>query len=305
MDAIERHAERVRRVDPLVAGHDSLPQAGEGESVIEVPGAVGLAGVTRNDPDSLNAPWSPPVVYTLRPRVGDPEAFGPLLERWQEIVDADPGSRGPGRAMAVTWPSRDTVPVGALPRHGFAPTTAVAARPGGSAVPAGDLEARRAPGQARVRRAGPEDLDAMHPLYEELHAFDAQFGWLWAGPSTSMRLREHLAELLGLEEGWCWVAEEDGRLVGMLTVEPPSHSGWIASAVTADPVAYLGLCYIHPRARGRGIGAALAARAHATVDAAGVRVTLLHHAIANPLSAPFWARRGYRSLLTVWGKHLS
>jgi hypothetical protein len=31
-----------------------------------------------------------------------------------------------------------------------------------------------------------------------------------------------------------------------------------------------------------------------------VAVTLLHYAVPNPLSVPFWSARGYRPLWTVW-----
>ncbi|QYC38764.1 hypothetical protein Nocox_05685 [Nonomuraea coxensis DSM 45129] len=31
---------------------------------------------------------------------------------------------------------------------------------------------------------------------------------------------------------------------------------------------------------------------------------LLHHALPNPLSTPFWSRRGYRPLYTQWVRHL-
>jgi hypothetical protein len=48
------------------------------------------------------------------------------------------------------------------------------------------------------------------------------------------------------------------------------------------------------------VGAELAAHYHREADAAGIGVTLLHYALLNPLSAPFWSRQGYRPLWTVW-----
>jgi GNAT superfamily N-acetyltransferase len=55
-----------------------------------------------------------------------------------------------------------------------------------------------------------------------------------------------------------------------------------------------------PDERGSGVGTALVAGLHRVLDAAGVAVTLLHHAQLNPLSAPFWSRMGYRPLWTSW-----
>jgi GNAT superfamily N-acetyltransferase len=57
---------------------------------------------------------------------------------------------------------------------------------------------------------------------------------------------------------------------------------------------------VRPEVRGTGVGAALVRRAHAEIDARGVRTTLLHYAQTNPASAPFWSRMGYRPLWTGW-----
>jgi predicted acetyltransferase len=65
-------------------------------------------------------------------------------------------------------------------------------------------------------------------------------------------------------------------------------------------VAYLATMSVRPGERGSGVGTALLARLHRELDAAGVAVTLLHHAVLNPLSAPFWSRMGYRPLWVSW-----
>ena len=79
-------------------------------------------------------------------------------------------------------------------------------------------------------------------------------------------------------------------------------SGAVAGAVVRGPVAYVVLLHVADEARGAGLGAAL-------VDAALERVrdehgrdtvVLLHHGVLNPLSAPFWARHGFRPVLTTW-----
>jgi GNAT superfamily N-acetyltransferase len=58
--------------------------------------------------------------------------------------------------------------------------------------------------------------------------------------------------------------------------------------------------FVLPGRRGAGVGAALVARAHTEMAAAGVALALLHYEQANPLSTPFWARQGYRPLWTSW-----
>jgi predicted acetyltransferase len=70
--------------------------------------------------------------------------------------------------------------------------------------------------------------------------------------------------------------------------------------VGESPAAYVLLMGVQPGERRRGVGAALAARLHQDCAAAGVQVVLLHYALINPLSAPFWSQQGYRPLWTVW-----
>lgn len=292
-DLIKDHAARVRAVDPLIAGQDELHGKGEW---LEVRDAVGLASTDRLDPDSLQATWSPLVVHRLQVRVAgsDPEAaLGAVLDRWLARRRPD----GPEQALSVSWPSRDTAPVKALALRGFMPVAAVAARrilPHTPAAPVPDVA---------VRRANQDDLNIVTGMYRRLIDYDAQFGWVTARASTTERLRESVAkEVLPLE--WCWLAEVAGRVAGCVIVQPPTRTRWISSSVNAAPVAYLGTMYVEPAARGRGVGVALTDAAHDHAAAEGVTSMVLHHALPNPLSTPFWARRGYRPLFTQWIRHL-
>ncbi|MFB9468755.1 GNAT family N-acetyltransferase [Nonomuraea salmonea] len=293
-DPIKGHEARVRAVDPLVADQGTLVVR-ERDVPLEVPGGVGLTNVDRLDPGSLQAAWSPLVVHRLRARVSGPDpeaALGALIDRWLAL----PRDDEPEQALSVVWPSRDTVPVRALARRGFAPTVAVSVH---------RLRPHDAPASpVKVRTAGPDDVDVVADMYERLAAYDAQFGWVTPRATTSVRIRESVAgEVLPLE--WCWLAEVDGRPAGCLIVEPPARARWISGWVHDAPVAYVGVMYVEPELRGRGIGAALTEVAHAHAAAEGVSSLLLHHALPNPLSTPFWARRGYRPLLTQWIRHLT
>ncbi|MFI7130322.1 hypothetical protein ACIBQ1_31845 [Nonomuraea sp. NPDC050153] len=78
-----------------------------------------------------------------------------------------------------------------------------------------------------------------------------------------------------------------------LYLEPVAYEaqfGWV-TVLPSMPAAYA-----RPGGGGRGIGAALAVHAHAEA-AAGVET-----AAPNPRSVPFWARQGYRPLVTTWGR---
>ncbi|NRQ36911.1 GNAT family N-acetyltransferase [Nonomuraea sp. NN258] len=157
-----------------------------------------------------------------------------------------------------------------------------------------------------MRRATLDDLEAVAVLTERLVAFDAQFGWVTVRPSTPAAIRLDLAHQVLVEGGhWCWVAELDGAVTGMVTVMSPARCEWIAQQVHASPVAYVGTVFVPARARGRGVASALIARVHAHAAAAGVRTMTLHHALPNPLSTVFWARQGYRPIYTQWTRHLA
>ena len=97
-----------------------------------------------------------------------------------------------------------------------------------------------------------------------------------------------------------WLAEWDGRVVGLIAAEPPPEAGWIAPAFAISPIAYIECLGVDPAARGRGVGTALLATAHHALDAVGVAGTVLHHAAPNPRSTPFYYRHGYRPAYTIW-----
>jgi GNAT superfamily N-acetyltransferase len=152
----------------------------------------------------------------------------------------------------------------------------------------------------RIRRAGPADIDAVVRLGLEVIRFDAHFGSVTERPGTAEALRREAAGLLAVPGTWIWLAERDGDAIGMLCAERPESAAWIAPMVRGEPVAYLLLMGVAPGQRGSGVGAAMVARLHQEIEAAGVAVTLLHYAQINPLSAPFWSQQGYRPLWTAY-----
>ncbi|KJK52908.1 hypothetical protein UK23_02855 [Lentzea aerocolonigenes] len=65
-------------------------------------------------------------------------------------------------------------------------------------------------------------------------------------------------------------------------------------------IAYIDHLGVRPDERGGGAGSALVAFAHGLLDSAGVASTLLHHALPNPRSTPFWYSHGYQPRWTLW-----
>ncbi|MFI9007168.1 GNAT family N-acetyltransferase [Actinosynnema sp. NPDC053489] len=235
--------------------------------------------------DSLSATWGALRTHSLRWHPG--ADLEDLLRRWPLTGGGDHDT-----AAVVTVPSRAAAVAAVLARHGFAPLLVTAAR---------------LPGRGSARRTGvrvvplaPEHVDVAVELNLETVRFDARFGMVTARPSSAARLREHVESLLERPEPCGWLAEQGGEPVGFLAYDPPGHSDWIAGRTSVRPVAYLGQLGVREDTRGRGVGAALVDHAHGLLDAAGVGVTLLHHALPNPLSTPFWYSHGYRPLWTTW-----
>ena len=292
------HVQRLQAVDPLLpdpvglAVSEDLLVARAGDSV-----AAGSPQTDELDPDSLDATWGALRRHALRVRVAGPDpaaALDALLDRWEQRLAATVVRGDRDTAALVSWASRDTAAVLALLEHGFVPAAAIAIRTVAS-------EPERPPsGAPIVRLLREDDLDRAVPLYQQVIEFDARFGMLTERPSTPDRLRGGLVDVLGRGADCAWVAEHDGALLGLCYLDLPDHAQWIQPFARPAPIAYLGCLVVDREVRGRGVGTALVAEAHRAVAAAGVAATLLHHAVPNPLSTPFWPRHGYRPLWTIW-----
>ncbi|HTI21778.1 MAG TPA: GNAT family N-acetyltransferase [Kutzneria sp.] len=289
IDVERQHAARLALLDQLLPVDP--PLSGD---LIDTVGALGAPVSTELDPDSLDATWSALRLHALTVRLAGAD-LGPLLDRWEEHLArvATPGDVD--SAARVVWPSRDTAAVLALVHHGFAPLIVTAVRRAGvsshkSAMPPG----------VTIRHATNADLVACVALNVEVIRYDAQFGALTERPSTEAGLRQHTAELLARDQPCVWLAELAGRPVGIVTVDLPPHSDWMAGRTSASPVAYLGLGGVRADLRSTGIGTALVSHVHRELDQLGIAVTLLHYALPNPRSAPFWSAQGYRPLWTSW-----
>jgi GNAT superfamily N-acetyltransferase len=287
---------RWRALDPLLPA----PLAGRGEDLV-APGddAVPMSGRyhrTTVGPDSPRAAWGPRTRFELTPRVAGADhdvALDRLLTAWGARIRSDPAAQDPDSGAVLSWPSRDTAATRVLLAHGLQPRTAVLVRRAGT-------RAADRPTGTGIRPARPGDLDAIAALHLEVLRYDADCGLSFVRPGALARLREAAAARLGSADRGIWVAEHDGDVAGFVTADAPASGGWLTGVVAAAPASYVGTLGVTPSLRGRGIGAALAGHAHQWLDAAGSAATVLHAAVANPLSTPFWAGLGYRPLWFEW-----
>jgi GNAT superfamily N-acetyltransferase len=308
---IAQVSRRWQALDPLLPV-PAIPAAADGERFTagppDAPTGVAACGHWAGTPGSLELCWGTARRFELTARVAGPDVGGSLdqlLSTWRGHLAAQPGLDDKETSAVLSWPSRDVEGVTTLLRHGLQPLAVVAVRTGPVPGPAKGPAAGAAepPAGVRIRRAGPADLDAVVLLEHEVVHYDAYFGGVVDRPWTADALRAETEPALAADEPWIWLAERDGRPVGVLHAQRPADAAWIASLTQPDPVAYNLLTGVSATERGGGVGAALAARFHARAEAAGVAVTLLHHTQLNPRSVPFWSQQGYRPLWTIWEAH--
>ncbi|HVV14342.1 GNAT family N-acetyltransferase [Amycolatopsis sp.] len=297
------HATRLSSVDPLLPHSDPLagPDAAHEDFrvIIGDSGALGFAvrsEVDRNSGDSL---WRALVEHRLLLRFAGPqpgECLAEILRQWDEYLTDTVRAGDWDAAAVVPRPSRDPAGSAELLRHGFAPVRVLAVRPADRLAAAGPPAE---PG-VRIRPAEPGDLATAVGLYAELQRYDAEFGSVTLRANATELLTAGMARELDRHEPTIWIAELYGRPLGLLQIQYPADTGWITPYVSAERVGYLSSLHVAEAARSSGVGSALAAHAHQLFDESGVDAVLLHHALANPTSTPFWYGQGYRPLWTYW-----
>ena len=294
---------RWRSLDPLLPEPRDLPEGCMPPLVVRGnngrPAGLGVCLHQQIPADSVQQAWSPANQYLLRARLRGPDllpAADELLTLWRDHLAGIPEAREEDTVAMINWPSRDVAGVRALVRHGLQPMTVIAARPArremapGPDVPAGLV----------IRAAGPGDLEAVTELELGVINWDAQFDVGIPRPATEQLIRRDSMASLSRPSPWTWLAERDGRPVGLVVLQRPQEAAWMAGMTGVTGAAYLATLFVRPDERGGGVGAALVKRAHDELDAHSIPLTLLHYAQVNPVSAPFWNRMGYRPLWTAW-----
>ncbi|EHR48950.1 acetyltransferase [Saccharomonospora marina XMU15] len=295
---VTEHTKRLSAADSLLPV--PRPWDDSDGTRLTVAEATALATRSRVELASSAALWRPLAEYRLDVRLAGHspgQALDSLLAAWQRLLEEDTAASDPDTAAVVTRPSRDSAGSAELLRHRFAPARVLAVRPAdrlGGGPPA-------VPG-VRIRAAEPADLDTALRLQLELRRYDAQFGLVPRRPGEEEALRAQTRDLLARDatQPALWIAEVYGKPLGLLHIQLPPDSDWISGHVAAERVGYLASLNVAEEARSTGVGSALTAHAHQVFDESGVEVVLLHHALANPRSTPFWYSHGYRPLWTSW-----
>jgi ribosomal protein S18 acetylase RimI-like enzyme len=131
------------------------------------------------------------------------------------------------------------------------------------------------------RAAAPPDVDAIVALARDYYAAER---YAFDEPAAR-RAIEALAADPAL--GRCWVADDDGAVVGYLAVT----FGWSLEYQGRD--AFVDELYLAPSHRGHGLGRAAMTLAEEACRAAGVRALHLEVERENTVACELYRRRGF------------
>lgn len=298
--------ERLLVADPLV-GPTPPPAEDESPEALGIDGSSGtvwgiLRGATVQPDDPLSA-WVPLRREVLQVRSAtrpDPAAFAELLTRWLGRLEPSGELDAGRRAAVVRLPVVERELALPLLNAGFVPQTTTAIHRV-AAPETDDGAAPPDPPGVALRHPVPEDHEALLDLAVEMHASDVHHRSAFERPDVRAIMGHYVEEMLGFPDGWAYLAtDDDGVVLGLVSLDPPEHSGWAAPSTSLAPVVYLGMAAVTARSRQRGVGGALVRAVHRQAARTGQAAILLDHAALSPLSSTFWHRQGYRPLATTW-----
>jgi GNAT superfamily N-acetyltransferase len=142
------------------------------------------------------------------------------------------------------------------------------------------------PAGVKVRRATAEDAG-------DLARLDTEHRRHYAAPPVLMAPRRgdtaaRLARFLADEPNGIWLAQVGGEGQAFMRFEPESH-GAARISLAPDTISITG-AYTRPAWRGRGLGAAILARAVGHYAAAGYARMAVDYETLNPQALAFWPR---------------
>jgi GNAT superfamily N-acetyltransferase len=157
--------------------------------------------------------------------------------------------------------------------------------------------------EVEVRRAGPEDLDAVMRMALGLfHHHTAAPMYVPCLPEMEAEEWEYQRKLLADPACAHWLAHRGGRLLGMQSLQPPPS--FLSPVFTPERSVYLLQGYTEPDARGTGVGGALLSRSFAWAREEGHGDCVLHFHSSNATAAGFWLGSGFRPVELRLARHV-
>jgi ribosomal protein S18 acetylase RimI-like enzyme len=150
----------------------------------------------------------------------------------------------------------------------------------------------------QIRRARKEDLGSVADLLVRIKRLNNEFDPLFAVVADAKpRADKYLASTLADADKLILVATEGEKVVGMLRAEmrdrifyEPHKEGFITDF------------YILPEHRRRALGHEMIQRASAELKKMGAQIIVADVPSRNEIANKFYAKRGFRSLTSIFGK---
>jgi len=154
-----------------------------------------------------------------------------------------------------------------------------------------------------VRKAGPEVIDDLEPLWIRLHTHHQSVmpGWTYHPDADSWAVRRaEYVEWLGIEGSFVLLAERGDELVGyaLVHVKQGPDDTW----VTGTRMAELESLSVLPTERGKGIGTLLLDEVDAELERLGIGDYFINALAGNKDAIRLYERRGLRPMVVLLGR---
>lgn len=287
---------RFAELDPLLPDAVAPPEGVVLTAALPAGGQVAAAlTMTMTGPGTAASLWSAAEQWELHPLVGAAGALGVemLLREWRRMLDR--ATVAADSSCLVGWPARDAEVSQTLLGHGFVPLSVLAVRAPSAPAPVAP------PAGYRIRPVTEADLDAAVDLAMVELAHSAMVGSSVVRTDATELKRAAMASRLAAGDP-VWLAEHDGEPAGLVECwwADATPLSWLGSRLRPGRWGYLNCLSVLPTHRGRGLGRALTATAHAAMLREQVAGLFLYYSPPNPLASVFWARQKYRPLWTHW-----
>ncbi|OKL53291.1 hypothetical protein BSZ39_10260 [Bowdeniella nasicola] len=307
MDLISAHRDRLRALDPALAIGAEPPTLELTDHVIRAGGGLALLRHRSADPADPHSAWGP--LRTSQLTCWHDGNLSGLVDLVTDAVAAaaahwrlDASDRE--TCLAAFSPARDTAVTAALLETGFAPISQTGVLTDlARLAPAHELPA----GHTIAPLSEATDEQVL-PLIEALG--DEEADYLVTYPRPVSPARSLVAEARSSGARTSFVTRSGKRVVGIVTTNEPGTSDdpadkpWFARSTSLARVGYLGLAYVVPDFRGRGVMSSLVTAAHAAQREIGTRAMIADYSVTNPYSCSLWHKTGYRPLHHTWRRRV-
>jgi GNAT superfamily N-acetyltransferase len=163
-----------------------------------------------------------------------------------------------------------------------------------------DIRSLRRPPKAKrnesvvIRRAGPNDIDIVARMLEDLVSYHAGPPiFLPFPPECQVVLRESTDRALLDSSAACWIAFVSHKPVGIVVMVPPRMG---MPMTTPERSIFLQSLFTLPAARGSGVGSALLDEALSWATVYGYESCVLEWMSANQAAGKFWRAHGFHPM---------